>query len=836
MLSVAGVEPVVCPGKPPESVNYFTGSRDIVRVRRSILGVAAVVTLICLFGSLFAAGTALGTTVSAGDSTGNSGGSDHYTTIGVTTTDAAVQQAENTTNNETDRHRNPEEYREDGDSDRVSSWLTTRLAERLGDSVLELSEGQYEFARQFVGDEFEDRIGQLVEVDGETADDDDDDTDDESDTDTTEVINQTKAEQERLIDNVEQYEETETAYENALATNDTDRARALARELVAIADRVESQTTSVVQFFEQLQTISGQDLTAAIERIIDIRERILGDVTTVRESVFVATNLTVAPSQADISFVDPLTVIGQLRTADGNPVANQPIELRVGQTTVQTETNATGAFEFTYRPTRLPINTSSLAVVYQPLPESIYSGSTANIPINVIQQTPTIANVTAPANLTYAETGVVGGTVSVDGIPVDNVTVTLSLAGTQLGTAPVRNGQFETRITLPAQVPAGTQQLRVTLPDRQRAVAGTTATQPVTIEETLTILPTRATAVNSTTVTVAGDLFAIGVPNDATGVVGVADQPVQLSIDSVTIETVTTTAEGAFATQLNLSQLGAIGETVAIESRYNQSSTNLGSDLTTTTVTLPAPPTDEPNETGGDPDNEPGTIATVTETVDQAVSDVTETVDQVVSSVTEATNEVTSDNRLITGLLVGVILVTTGATGLWWLTRRYGWTVPAVARISRLLDNLTRDRDGAETAPPEQNETADERPIETDVPAGPVETVLAYATDQLQTGDTDQAAEAAYVAMRESLAETVGSATKLTHREFYQAYRTAANDGETTDTITAERLRMVTEAYEQAKFSRESPSTDNAQRAVEQATRALEADLPDPDASPGADD
>ena len=53
------------------------------------------------------------------------------------------------------QHRNPDERSQDGDIEQVRAWLVGQLSGRLGDSTLQLSQGEYEQARRFLGDDYD---------------------------------------------------------------------------------------------------------------------------------------------------------------------------------------------------------------------------------------------------------------------------------------------------------------------------------------------------------------------------------------------------------------------------------------------------------------------------------------------------------------------------------------------------------------------------------------------------------------------------------------------------------------------------------------------------------
>ncbi|MFC7008581.1 hypothetical protein [Halalkalicoccus salilacus] len=66
---------------------------------------------------------------------------------------------------------------------------------------------------------------------------------------------------------------------------------------------------------------------------------------------------------------------GRLVTETGEPIANQEVAFAIGEQTVTTTTDDDGAFSLTYRPTTLPLETSSLEIQYEPAASTEYARS-----------------------------------------------------------------------------------------------------------------------------------------------------------------------------------------------------------------------------------------------------------------------------------------------------------------------------------------------------------------------------------------------------------------------------------------------------------------------------
>jgi len=103
------------------------------------------------------------------------------------------------------------------------------LAAQLGDGAIQLSEGEYELASEYVGEEYRDRLGQYVDVAGQTEG-----------RVTRSKFEEAGEQQARLSEAVAEYRETKDEYEAAREAGNEDRARELGRELETLADEIES--------------------------------------------------------------------------------------------------------------------------------------------------------------------------------------------------------------------------------------------------------------------------------------------------------------------------------------------------------------------------------------------------------------------------------------------------------------------------------------------------------------------------------------------------------------------------------------------------------------------
>lgn len=664
--------------------------------------------------------------------------------------DSAVLQNNETDEevNETERHQNPDEYDGEGDDEAVAAWLSGWLSGQLGESTVQISEGEYELARDILGDEYDERLEQFVEVTG--AGDDEEET-----------LRETRDKQEELIDLREEFEETLAAYEQALEDGDAERARELARQLVALAEEIEDVTADLDELLAEIEDIIDQDLSEVREMIGEIRTETVTDADAIAEEEFINTELTVEPVATDVSFLDPAVLEGQLQTLDGEALANESVQMTVEGESFTVETGPDGEFTLEYRPTDVPLSQDTLSVAYVPAPDSIYLGNETTVSVTVTQVEPTLDASATPETVRFGDQITVSGELAVEDVPVDGVPVTIALGGEELGTATVIDGSFDAAVDVPASVPLGEQELTVELPFENQALAGVSERVTVTVEETETSLSVTASQNDGASLDVSGTLTTVNG-------IGVGGQSIMLSLNGERVDTVTTDADGSFSESIAL-PADSDGEEVEVVASFDGTDSNLGSsqDDTLVTVDLPAGTGDGTSSGEGSPLTEP-----------------------------------VVDGAPIVGTLslLGILLGTGGLllllAGAWWYRER--------------------NRD----APTVGDETSISEEPTTESGPSVVESLFDHASDHLEAGQPDSAVQACYSAVRRQFASTVETGQALTHWEFHRAYLdSGAGQGEGEADLTEDALRDVTETYERAVYSPATVSIDEASRAVEHARK-----------------
>ncbi|ELY76572.1 hypothetical protein C488_08097 [Natrinema pellirubrum DSM 15624] len=479
----------------------------------------------------------------------------------------AVQQNDSAEErNETTPHRNPDEYSEDGDLEGVERWLSNRLTSQLGESAIQLSEGEYELASDYVGEEYRNRLEQYVDVAGQTSGESNEET-----------FEETGEQQARLTEAVQEYRDTKAEYEAARQAGNEERARELARELESLADEIESLGGSVREGYIDIEAETGTDLSESDAAIENVTDEIESEQAVVRAQEFTETDLSLTIEREEISFRDPLVATGELRTLDGSPIANEEIRLDIGNHTERVTTDASGGFTLEYRPTDESLSTDELDIQYVPDTQSIYLGDETTVDVSIDQVEPTLVLEETPSEVAYGERHAVTGELTVDGRSVDGVPVSVSLGGERLETVPVKNGVFGSSSPIPAAVEDGDRDLVVRLPLEGQALAGTANTTTVTVRETQSTLSIDETSISGQEVMVNGSLATV----DGDGVRG---ESVQIRIDGSTVDTVTTEAGGSFGTTVSIPSSSSGDMTVAAV--YTGDGSNLETARVETTVMI----------------------------------------------------------------------------------------------------------------------------------------------------------------------------------------------------------------------------------------------------------
>ncbi|WP_254861455.1 hypothetical protein [Halovivax gelatinilyticus] len=566
---------------PPEG-------RPLVGVRLCLL-VAGCVGLLVIGGFVVSGG--LGLAVGTGSATDvaaqpNASASDEIETDDAEPT-SVEPGADATEDDETPRHVDPDAYGEAGDAEGLADWYERQLADRFGEGSARMSEGDYERARELVDDEVAELVAEYVDL-AEVTDRDD----------RVEEYATIQEGQLELAEAVEAYEERYEMYERAEAAGDHQRARQLARILEELAADVEETSAELLERYDETGAESeAAEFAESGETIVAVTEDIQRRQAEIRGEQFTPTQLSVSVWDESISYVEPLEATGLLVTEAGEPVANEEIQLAVGNQTVSATTDADGRFIVEYRPVDVPVDAEELDVAYEPAPLAGYSGSNATVPVSIEQVEASIDEPeVVPESAGFGDELRVESSIVVDGEPVEGVSLRVAIGGGAASagaggaaidgatgeggtaeTVEADGGAIATNVTVPAAVEDGDRPVTVSMARDDRAVTASESRTTVTVTETETAL-SLSVEDGDDRVGVSGRLTA----DEA----GVGNRTVDVAIDGVTAGAVETDADGAFNGTVVVPP-GIDGGNVTVEASFDGGGTNLAGSSETATSFVP---------------------------------------------------------------------------------------------------------------------------------------------------------------------------------------------------------------------------------------------------------
>jgi len=485
---------------------------------------------------------------------------------------AAQQTTATPTNNTTVQHERPESVSQSGDSQRVSQWLEGRLSEQLQGSAIEISEGQYEQGQELLGDEYDSRLEQYVDVAGETEGTDDDES--------AETFRETQQNQREFGETVQSYRETKDEYDEARANGNETRARAAARRLESLSENTTALNRSLNRNYRTVANQTGRNFDQSEEAVATTTRNITTQQATVREQTFVTTQLTVKTNGTRVAFDAPLGISGQVTTANGTAVGNQPARIVVFGRAYSVETDGDGRFAVTYRPVSLPVNASEVAVQFRPTETSPYLGSEQNVSVNVRQVTPTLAVSTSPAQAGYGETVTTTVMATVGNRSVPSLPLATTFGGVTRTRVTNASGMARIAHRVPAAVSTGDQSISVRHGLANRAVGPITETASVSVTSTPTMLSVAADRV--------GGRFVIEGRLRTEGGTRIPDQSVSVAVGE-SVQTVETNESGWYRTSVR-NVTGTAGENasaVPVTARFDAAGGNLQSSRAETSITVP---------------------------------------------------------------------------------------------------------------------------------------------------------------------------------------------------------------------------------------------------------
>lgn len=748
-----------------------------------------------------------------------------------------LQTADPTPTNNTTLHENPEGLRGDGNLRAVQRWLSGRMGQVLVDCSAGLRIGAFAPCDRLDG-EYPDWLSKYVDVADETESEDDDEA--------AEAFDAAREDQQQLRNQTAQFREHYAAYQDAVEAGEFDEARRHARQLIRVADRANRTGRSLVNHYRVITRESQANVSEGRTEVLTL----LGNFTRIAERVeaeqFINTTLTARTRSEEISFRRPLVVSGRLRAANGTPLANRTIRVHAGDTTLRTRTNASGGFTLTHRPTSMAADTDAIEVRFVPAETSPFAADRVSLPITV-EAVEAAMNVTIrPARAGYADRVAITGRVVVQGVPVSDVPIRVSI-GDDLGfeSRTDATGRYAVAFSVPKTLPVGERTAVAVLPFEGRAIERATASGTVRIESTPTALDLTVNETGAREISVEGRLATAGG-------IGVGAEPVLILFNGSggerRVHVVRTGADGGFssAVQIPTELLPEDGNTsVRVLAVYQAAGTNLERSRAIDTLLLTAPPETPREPPGGlvgvltDPAEAIDALVSVIST---AVSNPAQLIESLVASLFDAAS---NPFETVRALLVRLLLLAViGLAVVLWRFRALRTqvprpdldrvSVPISAWLGRVRNGIVGlagrpfdwwaawTRGSGESVP---------TPDEGDVHAEPIPTAGAAASEGSERGgplelarrhlladDTDRAVVVAYQAVRDRVGGGDGYAHgAATHREFLS---TLKQDG--VDEETVAELTEMTEAYERAAYSRVTTSAEVAAAVLESAQRLVE--------------
>lgn len=662
--------------------------------------------------------------------------------------------------NNTTVHENPRRVDREGDTDGLRTHLARSMTRRLGRSVVQLDQSEYDRANRLLGSEYTDAVEKYVDVAGETEG---------AGGETAREFRRARDSQRRFVNATREYGRTYEEYQAAREAGDTRRARQLARELDAISRNVTQSGDSLDRSLDDLGNRTGANVTETRETVATIRQSVSERTEEVVGRELVRTTLEATPARERAAFDDPVTVTGELRTENGTPVADREISVRIENRTFRSTTDEDGGFEVAYRPTTVDATATNVTVEYLPADGSHYLRSNDTAPLTVEAVNGTLEVTDAPDEASYGRTVSAAGRLTVDGEPVAGVPVTVTLGGVPFET--VRTdaaGEMGVSESLPATVPAGRQPLRLRMAADDAAVGADPVSRSVEVVPTATALEVDATAADGEAARVTGRLTtAPGAP--------VPNRTVVLRTLGSSRTTVETNADGRFRTRLSLSEDDvASNGSAPIVAQYPGSGSNLEPSRARAVVTVQSASNDGAGGVG----------------VDVGVG---------------------GGGGVDIGVGAGVDAGADGSSsGSDWTTILVGGGVFLLS-LAIAVFALGRSGDTSEDAPAGA-ESAGGGPPDDGSPAG---ALLSSARRRLREGRTDDAVRSAYAAVRRWGEDRHGIGAIRTHWEFYRAGREEGSADE------AESLERLTRLYERAAYDLRQTDEAEASDAVEAAGRLV---------------
>ncbi|MDS0221652.1 carboxypeptidase-like regulatory domain-containing protein [Haloarcula sp. S1AR25-5A] len=666
-----------------------------------------------------------------------------------------------TPDNET-QQQNPDSVSDGEYSDETAAWLARTMGAQLENSSIALSNEQYDRARSVLGDDYNERLEQYVEVAGDTSS--------EADDAAAREFEAARGNQQNFTNEVQRYRQQYAAYQAARETGNEREARITARQMERTAANISDTRQRLNRNFEQIENTTTVDLSEGQGEINETTANITATQSEVREETLVGTTLTVQARDSTASFSEPGTITGQLQAENGSVIADAQVELRVENRTRTVQTDSNGAFETRYRPRSARLGSQSVEVEYIPSADSVYLTDNATFTITVQQVTPDVTSDISPETVGYGDRLDASASVTADSTVVTDIPVEFVMGDTAVArTTTGPNGSVTAAVRVPASVDDGDRQVVARIPYQDRAIAGSQSEHPVVVVETQTDLSVSASRTDDG-ILARGRLQTVdGAP--------VANLPVRLQVGAGETQVVETTRNGSFRAVIADPQSG---ESVTVTATYDEPRSNLGNATATATVGAGAGGGNPPVGSGSDRDILIDTLLGILFGSDE--------------------NPGISFGNGVIGyswlpvLGGGMALIVVGAS--WFVVSRFNQSEDAETTApAGTVDSSTIEPDQLTTSSDDTGPTFEDR----------VDTYL-------DSGNYDAATMLAYTVVHDELVSENGISEGMTHWELLQQSR----QHDVSEELVAD-IETVVEAFEMAAFASVSVDPSRAEAAVERA-------------------
>lgn len=452
------------------------------------------------------------------------------------------------------QHEHPDETGDDADLASVERWLGDNMGETHADCTEGINVGNFD-ACEDLDEEYKSYLDRYVTVAGDVGG--------EETEERAERFNETRQQQAELAELMQEFNRTYDDYRNARAAGNETRARAEARELRRLADRIREIGGELAVNFRELDGAVDADLNESANTTHQTTQGVVTLTNSAEQETFETTE-TIVSVDPVATFSKPATVTGAVRNSTGEPLSNTTVVVSDGAEQRTVRTNARGQFRTIYRPTVVETGQRNLTVEYVPADTSEYLGSNATTTVEVRPVQPSVTITNATPSVRFNEIVSVEGTVqsgeqAVPGVPVAVYVGDQILTTTRTNEA----GTFETATRLPASVPAGNRTLSVRASEPDHAIS------PSRARTQLKILPTSTNLSANAVYTAGADDIRVKGQLTVDNATEVGERPLTISVDGKEYST-TTNVNGRYALTINASD-----DQHNIVVRYDEPYTNL---------------------------------------------------------------------------------------------------------------------------------------------------------------------------------------------------------------------------------------------------------------------